>query len=290
MEIVYIKTTDGVKLNGIIYKKNTNKKVVISVHGMATNCIKKREEIIAEKLNSINVDYLTFNNRGHDIINYSLKETSEKKESFLSGTGYEIFDDCIYDIEAAIEYAISNGYKDIYLLGHSLGSTKIVYSYNKLNNELKDKIKGIILLSLIDLPFAQKVYLGDKYNSVLEYAEKLEKENRLEDIMPNKSFIYPICVRNYLRYFRDNSDINFAQYSNENYSFKELNNINVPLFMRWGNNKELIIQDAKELINNLKGKLNNKFLDIGYIDGANHSYTNKENELAVEIKKFMQKM
>lgn len=293
MEAIYLNTSDGVKLNGIIYKSNNAKKIVISVHGMATSCLKKREEIIAQKLNSINIDYLTFNNRGHDIINYSSKEINETRENFLGGTAYEVIDECIYDIKAAIDFVIKNNYEEIYLLGHSLGSTKVVYTYNKIkenNIELKNKIKGIILLSLVDLPFAQKIYLGDKYSKVLSYAEKLEKENKLEDIMPDKSFIYPISARVYLRYFRDNADLNFAQYANPTYNFKELNNIDVPLFMRWGNNGELILQDAKELCNNIKEKINNKNLDIGYIEGANHNYTNKEIELAEQIKNFMQKI
>ena len=293
METIYLNTSDGVKLNGIIYKTNNSKKIAISVHGMATNCIKKREEIIAEKLNSIQVDYVTFNNRGHDIINYSNREINGNKESFLSGTAYEVFNDCYYDIICTINYAISMGYEDIFLLGHSLGSTKVVYTYNKIiekNKELKNRIKGIILLSLVDLPAVQKVYLGDKYKNVLEYAENLEKENNLESIMPNKSFIYPISVRVFLRYFRDNLDIDFAQYSNEKYSFDKLNNIEVPLFMRWGNIGELILQDAGDLCNLLKTKIHNKKLDIGYIDGANHSYNNKEDELAEQIKNFIQKI
>lgn len=293
METIYLKTSDGVKLNGIIYKSNNTKKIVISVHGMATSCIKKREEIIAEKLNSINIDYLTFNNRGHDIINYSSKEINGRIDNFLGGTAYEVIDDCVYDIESAIHYVLENNYEEIYLLGHSLGSTKVVYTYNKIkenNIELKNKIKGIILLSLIDLPFAQKIYLGDKYDKVLSYAEKLEKENKLEDIMPDKSFIYPISARVYLRYFRDNSDLDFAQYSNKAYNFEKLNNIDVPLFMRWGNNGELILQNAKELCVNLQKKINNKKLDIGYVEGANHNYTNKEIELAEQIKNFMQKI
>lgn len=292
-KIIHFNTSDGVKLNGILFKNNVSKKIVISVHGMATNCIKKREEVIAEKLNDINIDYLVFNNRGHEIINYSTKVINNVSTDFLGGTAYEIFDDCYYDIDGAIKYALQNGYEKIYLLGHSLGSTKVVYFYNKIkkekNNELLDKINGIILLSLVDLPFAQKVYSGEKYKEVLKYAETLEKQNKLEEIMPYKSFIYPISARVYLRYFRDNEDINFAQYSNLEYKYEYLNNIEIPLFMRWGNNKELIMQNAEDLSKELRLKINNKKSDINYIDGADHSYTNKEIELAEEIKKFMQK-
>lgn len=293
MEIVALKTEDGVRLNGIMYNGNNSKRLVISVHGMATNCIKKREEIIGRTLNSIDVDYLTFNNRGHDVICYMKKVLNGKAEKFFGGTAYENFDDCYYDIKSAINYGISNGYKDIFLLGHSLGSTKVVYTYNRLKNnneEIKNKIKGVLLLSLIDIQSTQKIYLGEKYKSLLEYAKNLEQENKGEQLMPDKSFIYPMSVRVYLKFFKEDSYINFAQYSNNSYEFKELNNIDVPLFMRWGDTNELILQEADKLCSIVKGKIKNTKMDINYIDGADHSYNGKEQVLAEEIKNFIQKI
>ena len=53
--------------------------------------------------------------------------------------------------------------------------------------------------------------------------------------------------------------------------------------MRWGNNKELIKQNAKDLTNKLKSKLHNNKIDIDYIDEANHSYSGKEEILAEQI-------
>ncbi len=41
----------------------------------------------------------------------------------------------------------------------------------------------------------------------------------------------------FLGYLKDNNEIDFARYSDETYNFKELNDIEVPLFMRWGNKK-----------------------------------------------------
>ena len=71
MQTTFFKATDGVELKGIIYKsKNKTKKILISIHGMATNCIKQRDEKIAEKLNELDINFLAFNNRGHDLISY----------------------------------------------------------------------------------------------------------------------------------------------------------------------------------------------------------------------------
>ena len=51
IETTFFKATDGVDLKGVIYKtQNKTNKVLISIHGMATNCIKERDEKIAEKV------------------------------------------------------------------------------------------------------------------------------------------------------------------------------------------------------------------------------------------------
>lgn len=57
--------------------------------------------------------------------------------------------------------------------------------------------------------------------------------------------------------------------------------------MRWGNTNELILQTAEKLCADLKEKIHNEKLDIGYIDGADHGYSNKEIELATEIQSFL---
>lgn len=290
IQTAFLKATDGVDLKGIIYKtKNQTNKILISVHGMATNFIKERDEKIAENINELNIDLLAFNNRGHDLVNYIKKDSKENTE--LAGTSYEEISECYEDIVGAINYAISQGYTEIYIMGHSLGCTKTIYTYNKLieenKTEILSKIKGVILLSLVDIPLALQVYLKEDFPVMVTYAKNMKREGLENQLMPEESFIHPISVKTFLRYAIDNKDIDFARFSDTNYSYKEINNIKVPLFMRWGNNKELIIQKADELCENLKSKIKNSNLDIGYIDGANHSYQGKEEILANEIKNFL---
>ena len=190
----------------------------------------------------------------------------------------------------AIRYALSLGYKDIYLQGHSLGATKVVYTYTKMKEkqveELKN-IKGIILLSLVDIPDMFKTYFSKKY---LSYAEEKEKNGQVLELMPHDTFIHPISVKTYLKYAKYNSKINFAQYSNENYDFDTLNKIDVPLFMRWGNDNELIRKSAQEQVELMRRVIKKKDVDINFIDGANHSYNGKETELANDIATFLKKV
>ncbi|MCI8443663.1 MAG: DUF1749 domain-containing protein [Clostridia bacterium] len=293
MEKVDFLATDGIKLNGFLYRnqEKTNK-IILSVHGMSSNCFKERESIIAKQANENQIDYFCFNNRGSELVKYIRKNIEGKKEKFLGGTSYEDVLESYEDIVGAILKLKELGYETIYLQGHSLGCTKIVYTYHALKEEgeqeLLSHIKGIILLSLVDIPLAIKVYLREKYQSYLKLAEEKEQEGKLYELMPKDSFIHPVSVKTFLRYARDNQDIDFARYGKDN-KLEKLNNIQVPLFMRWGNNKEMILQKADELVTIVSNTITNEKKDIDYIDGANHSYDGKEEILANQIVEWLKR-
>lgn len=286
-EIIEFYSEDGVILNGYINKgRLKTDKVLIELHGMTSNCFKKREMIISNYVEKIGIDSICFNNRGSDIVKYIKYKDGQKK---LAGTAYEDIEEAYYDIIGVIKYAIQLGYRNIFLQGHSLGATKLVYALNEMerkNNEYLKAISGVILLSLVDIPYIFNKFTNPKYH---EYAKRKEKENSILELMPQECFIHPISVKNFLKYTKYNNKIDFAKFSQENYKFEKINSINLPLFMRWGNNKELIEKDAKEQVDFMNKKINNIFKDINYIDGANHTFSDKEEILANQICDFLQK-
>lgn len=290
MEQIEFLATDGIILDGLLYKsKERTNKVILAVHGMSSNCMKKRDQVISKKANENNIDYFCFNNRGSELVKYTRRNIEGKKEKFIMGTSFEDVTEGYEDIVGAMIKLKELGYEEIYLQGHSLGCTKIVYSYNELKEEQDDLInmvKGVILLSLVDIPQTLKFYLRENFNKYLEYAEEQEKQNKTKELMPKESFIHPISVKTFLRYARDNKEIDFAGYGRDT-KLEKLNNIDVPLFMRWGNDNEMILQRAEELVDIVNNILKNENKDIDYIDGANHGYENREEELAEQIIKFI---
>lgn len=305
VELIEFCAVDNVQLNGMVYGTN-GKKIIILVNGMSSNCLKKREKIIATEVQKEGYDFLFFNNRGSELVKYISCKTENGVSKFLGGTSYENPEDGFFDILGAIRKAIELGYEEIFLQGHSLGCTKIVYTYNRLKEiaekdnskevkkeeakEIINKIKAIILNSLIDIPRALKIFQGDKYNEFLNYATKKEENGEVLDIMPNKSFIHPVSVRTYLKYAKYNENIDFAKYHDKADEFEVLNNIDVPLFMRWGDTNEMIEQPAEILVNLMNQKIKNKNKDISYIVGADHGYHGKELELANQIVNFLRKI
>lgn len=284
MELVNLVTEDKLKLNGFLYKSNTDtKNIILSVHGMGSNCLRTKEVRISSKAIKEGIDYYCFNNRGSEIARYAKRKVNGQKEKVLVGTAFEDPQDGYYDIVAAILKLKSLGYENIYLQGHSLGCTKILYTYKRLkeeNNELVNNIKGFILLSLVDINRISKTLLGGKFDYYLKIAEEKEEKGELSDLMPKDSFIHPLSVKTYLRYMRDYKAIDTDDY-------KIVKDIDKPVFMRWGTEQEAIIYKPEKLVKIVSNYITYDKKDIGYIQGANHSYNGYEVELANQIMKFI---
>ncbi len=283
-EVVKFYATDGITLDGYINKNETgSNKILIQVHGMTSNCFKYRENAISSKVSELGIDTLCFNNRGSEVAKLVKDNNGNIK---IGGSAYEEISECYYDICGAIKFVVDRGYSDIYLQGHSLGATKIVYTYNKMlkeNNEFLKNIKAIILLSLVDLPMVVKHY-GENY---ISYATEKVEKGEGQVIMQSDSFPYPLSAKVFLRYAINNDDIDFAKFGNEEDNFEVLNNIKIPLFLRWGTDNEILLLDAEKQVEFVKRKIQNKNLDVGLIEGANHSYYGKEEKLAREIYEFL---
>ena len=42
MEVIYFLATDGIKLDGLLYtSENKTEDIILSIHGMGSNCMKK---------------------------------------------------------------------------------------------------------------------------------------------------------------------------------------------------------------------------------------------------------
>ena len=292
IEKVYFNSIDNLNLIGLLHTpKKKTETVLISVHGITSNCLKRRDDVLAQKCTDLGIAYFCFNNRGHEIIcNYG---RIEDNDMHFYGSGAENIYDSYFDIKGAMLEMQKRGYKNIILQGHSMGCTKVVYTYNEFlnNNEttMLDAITGIVLLSMVDIPTALKQVLGKDYKKIISYFELLKKRGKGDKLVVLDASTPPVRPNTILQYAEDNKKIDFAKFGDNRTTFRELNNIKVPLFMRWGNINELIFQNADELVQNLNAKIKNKNKDISYIAGANHNYTGKEEELGEQITDFIKK-
>ena len=85
MEQINFYAEDGTKLNGFLHKsKETTQDVILSIHGMSSNCFKERDNVIANTANNLNIDYFCFNNRGSELVKYITKNNKRKENKSYS--------------------------------------------------------------------------------------------------------------------------------------------------------------------------------------------------------------
>ena len=279
-ELVRINSIDGIEQPGIlsIPDVDTNK-IVIHVHGLNGNFYENRFlDILAATYTNKNYAFLTFNNRGRDFITELLKGD----DAIIIGGSLERFKDCILDIEGVINWAKAKGYKEIILEGHSYGCNKVLYYYN----HKKDKsIKKIVLLAPCDIPSEGKKFLNvEEYEKAKMEATELVnqgKETELIDfsVMANGK----IAAGTYYYDFLPGGENDFIRYSEgKKAKSKVLNSIDVPVLVIFGSSDECVLI---ETIDTVEGYLRNNINDcnIQIIEGANHSYENKYQELGEAI-------
>lgn len=116
MDIEFINnayTSDGLRLPMVHFESNKKDICVISIHGMCGTIIDNYFATVWGKLLAQNdIGFIYEHNRGHSIENdIVMKDGSFKR----CGCMYEMFEDCIYDINLAIQTAKEKGYKRIIL-------------------------------------------------------------------------------------------------------------------------------------------------------------------------------
>lgn len=90
--------------------------------------------------------------------------------------GEGIFDDTIYDIEAAVDYLTKDGFQNIFILGYSLGANIVAYYASDRSDS---SIKGLILEGCAySLPESQRKRLK-KWNSIPSYEEVYKRAAKI---------------------------------------------------------------------------------------------------------------
>lgn len=284
-ELVRINSIDKIEQPGILYTPNEDTdKIVIHVHGLNGNFYENRFlDILAKSYTDKNYAFLTFNNRGRDFITELLKGN----DFTIIGGSLERFKDCILDIDGVVNWAKEKGYKEIILEGHSYGCNKVLYYYNHRKD---DSIKKIVLLAPCDIPSEGKKFLSEEeYNKSKEESTRLvqeNKENELIDfsVMANGK----IAAGTYFNDFLPNGENDFIRYVDGiNGKSQVLNSIDIPTLVIFGDVDECVLTQpidvVKEYLENNLSECN-----IQIIEGADHSYTGRYEELGKVIKNNME--
>jgi len=264
-------TADNVNLIGFLYGVSNNIWNII-IPGVDGNIITNDFlDIIGEHFSENNETFLFAHHRGSfQIISNNSLDPNIKGKTI--GSAFEMFDDCILDIDSWIDFALKNGAKKINLLGHSHGCNKLIY-YLVNSKKFDSYINKTIFISPLDLytRMSRRRELNDLYNE----AERIIKDNK--NYFLCCGFFYK-SVESFYDMMKNKNLNNFPMMSDDNNNFNDFNLIKHKKYIIYGSLESRYSKNFDIKFPLLKGV--DKFI---IIDDATHIYQGKEKNLADSI-------
>lgn len=282
--LVEIVTSDKLIHQGIFFKPSKPRELaLLSVHGLSSNFYGNISflEVLAEFCEKNGVAFASFNNRGHDMIAGLRKMDQRKPKGYahkIGGAGYEKFNECIYDIEAGVDFLKIQGFKKVIVIGHSTGANKVCYYGAKSKN---NNVSGFVLVS----PVSDR--LDPSLNSLkrqqdLSKMQEMVNLGKGDELLTNYHY-FPLTPQRYLSLFSENSQEDVFDYGDPRPRMSCFSKIKKPLLVILAGSDELIdrpIKQIKQVFDYLQKSSNYKSVIIPH---ALHSFNNQESELAKQI-------
>ena len=226
------------------------RKAILIIHGFAGGTYD--EEFLSTYLELNGFDVYTFTLPGHERTLFKKVTREDWKNS----------------CEEHLELLIKNGYKKIYVIGHSMGGV--------LACHLASKYKEVKKLVLAAPAFKYLTFDKDTFdmaNAIIN-SPKLLKYYSKEDIISRAIQFPKSVVKEFITLVDESKDLPIK--------------INCPILIVHGTEDQLVpLKSSEEVINNFNSK--NKELII--LEGITHDIfrSDKKEEISIKIKEFLNK-
>jgi pimeloyl-ACP methyl ester carboxylesterase len=170
------KTIDNERLHGLLFTppESPADLALVFVHGVAMNFYLPPLVVFGQALAQRGFQCFVINTRGHDWISRAGNLTE------FGGSAYENLEDCLPDLDGALDYLQQQGYRCFVLIGHSLGAIKsIIYQGTRQRGE----VVGIVSCSAPKQFYSERIARQPQFRELIERAEAMVAEGRGEELM-----------------------------------------------------------------------------------------------------------
>ena len=175
-EICTFRTSDNERLHGALLTPpgSPNDLALVFVHGVAMNFYLPPLFLFGQELAARGYHCFVINTRGHDWICRAGNLTR------FGGAAYENLEDCLADLDGALAFLATRGYRRFVLVGHSLGAIKsIIYQGTRRRSDMA----GIVSCSAPKQFYSERVARQPKFRELIEQAESMVRDGRGDDLM-----------------------------------------------------------------------------------------------------------
>jgi alpha-beta hydrolase superfamily lysophospholipase len=288
-ELVRTFTEDGLELHGLFCSpadREANGMALLHVPGFTGNFYEEKiVDYIAERVTKRGCAFLAVNTRGHDYLSGFIRKTDSGITYVQIGGAYEIFEECIFDVKAWIDFLQGRGYSRVILEGESLGTLKTVFYEHQTQDE---RVRGVVLISPVDHIGLQRMATGGKYDEAINIARQMIEHGKSDELMPRvycPLWRFSISAKSYINAFGPNTKSGIFNFHDPNARFEELSTIKCPMLATYGTIREAVVDNkVEEALSIIKRRAkSSKRCDTAIIRDAPHNYLGREEELSETI-------
>ncbi len=263
-QIHSFKTADNERLHGALLTPIDDKSdlALIFVHGVAMNFYLPPLFTFGQQLSARGHHSFVINTRGHDWISRAGNLTK------FGGSAYENLEDCVADLDGAIDFLKQHGYRRFIFIGHSLGAIKsIIYQ----GTQQRADVVGIVSCSAPKQFYSERVVRQPIFRDLIERAEAMVNDGNSEELMTVNVGATPGI-------FTARTHLNKYGKDDRNDCRPHAKNVGCPLLAIAGGAEPPFFHDyAQEIVAAAGGRS-----EYRNVDGANHFY-NRHTHQMVEI-------
>jgi len=288
-ELIKTKTEDKVILNGLYVACEKHRPIVLHLHGFEGDFFNNAfVDIVAKKLHANGFGFLSIQTRG-TASEYALdvdlgNDIGVKK----CGAHYELLEEAYRDIDAGVNFLVGEGYSNIVLQGHSLGTIKVVrYMFE---GKLKGSVKKLVLLAPFDKNYLAEEFTGGRWASYVKKAEEATQGGLGTQMIPKKWDEVGLSYQTYVSWYKDDDLSRMFNFYDKGCGFPILNALKLPVKVIVGSEDEYFHrsnqsnpQEALDIMSQHIGNFSSRL-----IQGAHHTYTGFETVVADEITSFLE--
>ena len=204
-------------------------------------------------------------------------------KSGRSGVTFEMFDNCVEDLQAYVDFAKAQGYKKVILGGHSYGCNKVIYYLHKNPVEMID---SYILISPVDTELFRdsEKQENEKFN---ELAKEFVRTGKGKEIIPMLYDGYNFFTADtFIDYVGNPHHKNLPVYHDKS-NFAQLQSIKLRGLFVMGEFDVFGNGDVKKHLSVINDNSYDKNNVVKIIDGTGHTFKKKERELAEVVEEFV---
>ncbi len=265
-------TADGLILSGMLTTPTIPSDIcVVHVHGMSGSTVfNSFYNAMHSRYSGQGIGYLVGENRGANGVTTFPRVDGR---TALVGNAFEIFEECVHDVEAWVGCALKLGFRRIILQGHSLGCSKVVFAVSRLKPEQAAVVSGLVLLSPADmLGLVEEPGCQPLHHRLLAEAKSKRGEELLSELLWGYALL---SARTYLNFFSPFSNAAIFNFLNPAYGYEQLKQIGLPVLAMTGTKDDGISPacDPARAMEVLRANLAaSSRVETVVFDGADHDF------------------